>query len=128
MTPAGFWKNYDSNHITEKIGDQGPWGGHRAIFWQNQTGKYYEKDVLKFAFHNGWKLLKRDSISANVMKSWIFNNKLIFPLDNSGFHESPDGTVDGFHRLIRNGGILYKFTSGWTLVHNDKDKDAYGYI
>jgi hypothetical protein len=104
MTPAGFWKNFDPKHIVEGISDQGPWGGHRVIHWRNLTGRYNESDVLKFASHNGWKLV---------------GSKYVHDM----------GSYDDLSPMwIANGGMLYKFDSKWIKVDADTNKTAYGYL
>jgi hypothetical protein len=100
LTPAGFWKNFDKDHIVQKENDHGPWGGHSLIYWQNSTC-YKEEQILKFAADNGWKL-----VSAN------FTNK----------------NITAGHNWIKYPGKIYKFNSGWVIRRSDEDTAAYGYI
>ncbi|HEX8024333.1 hypothetical protein, partial [Mucilaginibacter sp.] len=44
LTPAGFWKSFDSGHIIKSSSDQGPRGGHRTITWKNQANIYNSAD------------------------------------------------------------------------------------
>lgn len=32
--PAAFWKNYKHDFIVKNISDDGPYGGHSAIYWK----------------------------------------------------------------------------------------------
>lgn len=104
IAPDGFWKNFDSKHIIENISDQGPWGGQLIIRWKKSTGLYNVSDVLRFASHNGWKLIESKPV------------------------HSMTGYNDLSKMWITNSGILYKFDSKWVKVDADTSKTAYGYL
>ena len=56
-TPTGFWKNYKTNYLVKNISDQGPYGGHRAVYWKSEKPLTFDtKNVLDFAAKNGWTL------------------------------------------------------------------------
>lgn len=50
LIPAGFWKNFEKAQLIESVGDQGPWGGHCAIYWNTNKGGYFNTEkVIEFA-------------------------------------------------------------------------------
>ncbi|MDB5285126.1 MAG: hypothetical protein JWR05_75 [Mucilaginibacter sp.] len=100
FSPAGFWKGFDSEHIIEKVSDQGPWGGHRAIYWQNTIVKYKESDILKFAAGNDWTFIT----------------------------SKPTGVQETPKDWIKYPGTLYIFNSGWVRFENEEGKTAFGYV
>lgn len=130
LTPAGFWKSFDSDHIIKNTGDQGPWGGRRTITWKNQAGIYNEADIINFAESKGWKLshttiidtLADKNISIyNECKKASENTELAIYGGNTNSNLSFSGCVNG-------GCILYEFDSGWTRVDEGETIVAEGYI
>ena len=64
-TPAGFWTNFQNNHIKENNSNQGPWGGHTEVFWKGDTqNTFSDFKLIEYAQKNNWKLV--DSISFSV--------------------------------------------------------------
>ena len=58
--PAGFWKAYRSEVITQRQSDQGPWGGERSLAWSSPVrGTFKFTEAHRFASRNGWRLLSR---------------------------------------------------------------------
>ena len=85
VTPAGFWENYNSRFLIKNISDQGPYGGHRALYWKsNEDNTFSSVDVIKFATENGWKLIDSSEYQAHQTTKWTYLGKSIFPLDHSG--------------------------------------------
>jgi len=120
LTPAGFWLNYKSDFIKNRISDQGPWGGTRAINWiANNPGTFNNDEVLKFAAKNGWKLTGTLYITEAQLKSWVDLNKPIFHL--------PYQTLP---RWIYVDMTVYKFKTGWVAVEpgNARSTEENGYV
>lgn len=64
-TPAGFWKNYKSNFLVKNISDQGPYGGHRAMYWKADVTKAFnERNILPLQIKTVGHLLKVQSLAA----------------------------------------------------------------
>ena len=60
-TPAGFWIKYKAELLKKNISDQGPYGGHRAMYWKSESqNTFTAKQVIDFATKNSWTLV--DSI------------------------------------------------------------------
>ncbi len=69
-TPAGFWKDYHKEKITNNISDQGPSGGHRNIIWKSKALQTFNsKDIIEFATKNGWTFIDSNYISTDTIKS-----------------------------------------------------------
>ncbi len=130
LTPAGFWKYFDAEHIEKNISDQGPWGGHRTVFWHNAKGGYNQDAILKFAAENDWKLLSMKKIEAQNSAGPKLANQSDDILKDEDFTINYVNTDDdlGFPGCINNDCILYEFDSGWTRVSEGETVTAYGYI
>jgi hypothetical protein len=115
-TPAGFWKNYNKGYLLKSISDQGPFGGHRAIYWKSGKANTFNSiGVLDFAKENGWKIIDSSYFTAEQTNKWTYNNKAVFPLTSNGF---PDTLMNNteleyfplwFPEQIK----VYKFETGW---------------
>ena len=78
--PTGFWKNYKDELIREDISDQGPWGGHRAMYWTSRGDNEFSKqDIVDFATDNGWTFVEELKFSKTDLDSWTYGNKEMFP-------------------------------------------------
>ncbi len=135
--PAGFWKNFDSKNITSELNDQGPYGGHRALYWQGTAGEFNAVRVIDFATKNGWKF--RDSSRFTVVQThaWKDNGKTIFPLSDKGFQSSfnfsdSGGNAEyGYFPLSMTSGIeVIRFETAWTKVQPGSGvvTNAAGYV
>lgn len=67
LSPAEFWRKFNTELIVTKSSDQGPYGGERQIEWKNLNGKIKSNDFLKFANENGWKLIDSIEITNNEL-------------------------------------------------------------
>ncbi|SKC72819.1 hypothetical protein SAMN05660236_2816 [Ohtaekwangia koreensis] len=57
VTPAGFWVDYKEEYLIESENDQGPWGGHRALYWRADFKYTFRPaEVIDFAAENGWQI------------------------------------------------------------------------
>lgn len=123
-TPAGFWKNYKSNFIVKNISDQGPYGGHRAIYWKaNETEIFNSKNVLDYANKNGWTLVDSTEFDQAQTNKWTYENKPIFPLTLKGFSDTTlnDAILDDFPRWFSGQIKVYKFKTGWVTIKPGTD-------
>jgi hypothetical protein len=119
MTPAGFWKNYNSRFLIKSISDQGPYGGHRALYWKSNEDKTFSSvGIIKFATENGWKLIDSSEYQAHHTTKWTYLGKPIFPLDHTGFSEVPsnNSTFEYFPRRFGGTVKVFKFKTGWIAI------------
>jgi hypothetical protein len=66
-TPAGFWLNFHTDLILNKLNDQGPWGGQREIRWKSKNQLYFSDiELIEFAEKNNWQLLDSITFSKNT--------------------------------------------------------------
>jgi len=130
LTPAGFWKSFDSDHIIKNSSDQGPWGGHRTITWKNQANIYNSADIIKFAESNGWKLSDTEIIDTLADRNVSIKNegdKLPEDADLVIYGGNTEANLS-FSGCVNGGCTLYEFDSGWTRVDEDETISAKGYI
>jgi len=122
LIPAGFWNNFEQDLLLENIGSQGPWGGHRAMYWKTTKLNYFKASkVIAFAKKHGWELVDNESFNENELKSWVHNKELIFPLSSNGFSTVINGNYADFPRWINSDLIVYKFKTGWITIYQGTD-------
>ena len=117
--PTGFWKNYKTEFLVRNISDQGPHGGHRAIYWKTKKPLIFDtKNILEFARKNGWTLVDSLEYSKEQTDKWIYSNKAIFPLTSMGFSDTllNNEHLREFPRWFSGPVRLYKFKTGWVTV------------
>jgi len=118
-TPSGFWEDYNTRFLVSDISDQGPQGGHRAVYWRSdKTFSFDTKDILDFATKNGWTLTDSSTFNQEQTITWIYDNKEIFPLSGTGFNDSIKNisTYKYFPRWFGGPLRLYKFKTGWVTI------------
>ena len=123
-TPTGFWKNYKTDLLEKNISDQGPYGGHRAVYWKAEKPLTFEtKNILDFAAKNGWTLTDSSEFDQTQTIKWTYNNKGIFPLSNTGFNDTIKSisTYNYFPRWFGGQLKLYKFKTGWVTIEPGTD-------
>lgn len=123
-TPTGFWKNYEPNFLVSNISDQGPHGGHRAVYWKSDKPSTFDtKSILDFAIKNGWTLTDSSEFDQNQTIKWMYDNKKIFPLSNTGFNDTIKSisTYNYFPRCFGGQLKLYKFKTGWVTIEPGTD-------
>lgn len=122
-TPAGFWKNDESNLLVRNISDQGSYGGRRAIFWKSENSLFDVKSILDFATENGWILIDSLEFDQNTTGKWKYDNKEIFPLSNTGFSIVAQNisTYNYFPRWFGWRVKLYKFKTGLITIEAGTD-------
>jgi len=40
--PAEFWKEYETNLLLKNVNDQGPYGGHRSMYWKSKRAYFFD--------------------------------------------------------------------------------------
>jgi hypothetical protein len=122
--PSGFWKDYKTNFLVSNISDQGPHGGHCAIYWKcDKTSTFDTKSVLDFAIKNGWALTDSSEFDQNHTIKWMHDDKKIFPLSSTGFNDTIKNisTYNYFPRWFGGQLKLYKFKTGWVTIEPGTD-------
>jgi hypothetical protein len=115
VTPAGFWKDYQQDKITNNKSDQGPWGGQRIIKWLNKE-TFNPKDINEFATKNGWTLIDSLKID-NTIKTKLGNFK-------NEYSEQIFATT--VLTNIKNEAMVYIYKTGWVAIepgNTDKTED-----
>lgn len=123
-TPAGFWKNYKNDLLVKNISDQGPNGGHRAIYWKSDEANLFtSSNVLDFARKNGWTLVDSLEFNSDHTNKWTYNNKAVFPLTSTGFSDTHlnDAHLTDFPRWFGGQVSVYKFKTGWVTIEPGTD-------
>jgi len=131
-TPGGFWDDFKKASQKENLSDQGPYGGHRAMYWKSEKkGMFTSKEVLDFASENGWELVDSLEVQANDLKTCYYNDAPIFPLSHTGFSVTPVNSdiYKYFPRPI-NAGKIYRFKTGWVAIEpgTDASTEVNGFI
>jgi hypothetical protein len=123
-TPAGFWKNYKSNLLIRNISEQGPDGGHTAMYWKaDNANTFRSKNVLEFAKTNGWTLVDSSTFNQDETNKWTYINNAIFPLTSTGFSDTllNDQHLLNFPRWFGGKIKVYKFKTGWVAIEPGTD-------
>jgi hypothetical protein len=119
VTPAGFWKNYEQDKITNSTSDQGPWGGQRIIKWLNKEA-FNTKEINEFATKNGWKLIDSLTINkATKSKFDIFKNEYSEQIFTTKVLPN-----------IKTETIIYIYKTGWIAVKpgNTDETEINGFV
>jgi hypothetical protein len=123
-TPAGFWKSYKKDFLEKNISDQGPHGGHRAIYWKSgRTNTFTSTDVIEFAKKNDWTLVDSLTFNAEQTTKWMYNNKAVFPLTSTGFSDTIENNtqLEHFPRWFGGQITVFKFRTGWVTIEPGTD-------
>ena len=123
--PTGFWKNYKAELLEKNISDQGPYGGHRAVYWKAEKPLTFDtKNILEFATKNGWTLIDSSEFSNDQTNKWTYDNEKVFPLTSIGFSDTllNDAHLKDFPRWFGGQLKLYKFKTGWVTIEPGTDK------
>ena len=118
-TPAGFWKNYRKDLLVKNISDQGPYGGHRAVYWKSdEANTFRSANVLVFARKNGWTFVDSSEFNSDHTNKWTYNNKAVFPLTSIGFSDTllNDAHLTDFPRWFGGQVRVYTFKTGWVQI------------
>jgi hypothetical protein len=124
LTPAGFWKDYQSDQIQSNKSDQGPWGGYSELTWKTtESSRFKNEDIIKYATKNGWAIIDSLNISKNGLTKInpelntenyaddVLNSKINSDIKWSDF-------------------IVYRFKTGWIKIEpgNARETDKNGII
>jgi hypothetical protein len=123
-TPAGFWTNYNNSLLVKNISDQGPNGGHRAMYWKvDNSDTLISSNILEFAHKNGWTLVDSIEFKQNQTNKWIYNRKTVFPLTSRGFSDTllNNTQLEYFPRWFGGQIKVYKFKTGWVTIEPGTD-------
>lgn len=128
-SPAGFWTYYRKDLLIKSQSDQGPYGGHRELYWKsNKKNTFASRDLIDFATRNGWQIADSIHIKAEILKKWM-NDGETFPFTYSDFNDSSI-TRSKFPGWISSDVQLYRFKTGWIAVEpgNARETEKNGYI
>ena len=118
--PAGFWKDFHKDLIVTKNSDQGPWGGHREIYWESETANAFaDKEIIEFANKNDWKLIDSISFSADTLTKNSFSNMKNDDYSLDILKESV------FLKLKPNDSKLFIFKTTWLAVEPGNARDTF---
>ncbi|WP_289056089.1 hypothetical protein [Carboxylicivirga marina] len=132
--PASFWTNFDRNLQRENISDQGPWGGHRTLFWRCEANETFNtKRIVEFATSNGWTFVNSSFYKSDDIKSWTYLDKKIFPLSHEGFNataSSLNGSYKYFPRWTNSDVWVLRFKTGWVSIKpgTEKSNEINGFV
>lgn len=122
--PVGFWKGFKSSLLVKYISDQGPYGGHSAIYWKcDRADAFTLNDILEFAKKEGWTLVDRSVFCADQTNKWTYIDKAVFPLTSSGFSDTVEHNtqLEHFPRWFGGQIEVYKFKTGWVTIEPGTD-------
>jgi hypothetical protein len=123
-TPAGFWKGYNSRFLIKNISDQGPYGGHRAIYWKADGKNTFSSiDIIHFANKNGWTFVDSAEFNQDQTDKWVNADQQIFPLSHTGFSYTADNnsTYKNFPRWVGGKIKIFRFKTGWLTISPGTD-------
>ena len=127
IEPAGFWTDFHRDLLKEQYNDQGPWGGHRAIYWTSERQKSFDtKNVIDFAFKNGWTIVDSTDYTSDEIKAWTYLGKPIFPLSHEGFNSTMTPSIKTymyFPRWTNSDVLVLRFKTGWISILPGTDKE-----
>ncbi|MBO6606664.1 hypothetical protein [Psychroserpens sp.] len=125
-TPSGFWLNYETDSITEKQNDQGPFGGTLIINWINDKGAGFNiKTITELATRNDWKLIDSTAYKKSKLTDMTeFGNSIInLPLKNFK-SELKDSNTKPLPRWINKDFTLYRFKTKWHIFESGTDNST----
>jgi hypothetical protein len=126
-TPAGFWSNFSSHLLLKNITDQGPYGGHRAMYWKaDRKNSFRSGNVIDFATKNGWTLVDSIEFTQAQTSKWIYMKTPIFPLTSKGFSDTAlnDAMLADFPRWFDGQIKVYRFKTGWVAIEPGTDNST----
>lgn len=110
--------------LVENISEQGPYGGHTAMYWKSKTSYSFDtNELIDFASRNGWSLMDSLTFESIQTTKWIYGTKEIFPLSHTGFNNTLKNisTYNHFPRWFDGPVKLYKFKTGWITIEPGTD-------
>lgn len=133
LTPAGFWTTYRPESIKAQFSDQGPWGGHRWLYWEAGLQKRLTlQDATAFAASHGWSCEPAALYLQSQIRTWRYMSRPVFPFlaDNDGRSPITDASVVDHPLHFDSDSAIARCASGWMRVRpGDGDATpAYGYL
>jgi hypothetical protein len=123
-TPAGFWKKYKKDLLIKNISDQGPYGGHRAIYWKADIpDTFTSTNIFDFASKNGWTLTDSSAFDIDQTNKWVYNRQAVFPLTSTGFSDTilNSTQLEHFPRWFGGQIKVYTYKTGWVMIEPGTD-------
>ncbi len=123
-TPAGFWKSYKKDLLIKNISDQGPYGGHRAMYWNaGEHNTFSSNTAIEFASKNGWSLVDSLEFNQKQTNTWTYDKQAIFPLTSTGFSDTIENNsqLEYFPRWFGGKLKVYRFKTGWITIEPGTD-------
>ena len=125
VTPSGFWLRHKSDLITEKLNDQGPWGGTLAINWKAKPNSEFTiADFIEVAEQNSWKLVDSMKIAQAELKNLTELKKPIIRLPLKNFEPNSkevDYKSQPLPRWINTNSKLYTFKTNRLIFDSGTD-------
>jgi len=124
-TPSGFWLNYETDLITEKQNDQGPFGGTLTINWiADNDSEFSIKELTEFTSKNDWKLIDSTEYKKVDLTNMTDLGKptINLPLKNFKPESKKSNTnSESFPRWIETDFTLYRFKTSWHIFEPGTD-------
>jgi hypothetical protein len=123
-TPAGFWQNFKEDLLVKNISDQGPYGGHRAVYWRSDKEQSFNSnETIKFAKMHGWTFVDSSSYDGTQTSKWMYQDQAVFPLTSTGFFDTVmnNSQLSYFPRWFDGHVEVYKFKTGWVTIEPGTD-------
>src|ERR1044071_9564342 len=99
-TPGSFWENYKKDILKESESDQGPYGGHRMIYWKSNERSFDPDEVVDFAKENGWELVDTVSLAAYPPR-WIKGDVTVYAFKTGWLLINPgDGETNEINGFV----------------------------
>ena len=119
-SPASFWTNFHKDLILTKNSDQGPWGGHREIYWKSEANNtFIDIELIQYAEKNNWKLVDSISFSADTLTKNSFSK-----LKNDDYSlDILKETV--LSKLKSNDNKLFIFKTTWLAVEPGNTRETF---
>ncbi|MHA4739830.1 hypothetical protein [Dyadobacter sp. MSC1_007] len=130
LHPAGFWVEYEKEHLKENKWDFGPFGGFVAMHWRaSYDSAFSENHILNFAESHGWEQVDKTSFKSDTVRSWTSSGKPIF-FGTYSEHTYQANLSFDFPRWIDSDLVVYRFKTGWIAVQpgNKMETRVNGYL
>ncbi|MBL0745228.1 hypothetical protein [Chryseolinea lacunae] len=127
-TPSGFWAHFKKEFQQKSINDQGPYGGHRAMYWKSNKGSAFDTDeIIEFAKQNGWVLVDSLEYPSGNSKTEHSNN---VPDSSHAMTQHEISMYEKFPRWIKSNTKIYRFKTGWVTIEpgTDNSTDINGFV
>ncbi len=130
LTPAGFWATFRKENLIKNQSDQGPWGGHRELYWKsNDKYAFTSAQFIDFASKNGWQFVDSTFFAADRLAHWKQFDKPTFPFTYTNFSDNTM-IVNSFPRWMNSDVRVFRFKTGWVAVEpgNARETEINGYV